>query len=372
MQQVNSAIAAGNWPSPPAPHLYAWGNNSSGQLGLGNTTQYSSPKQVGSLTTWSKISGGNSFGMAIKTDGALWAIGGRNDFGNLGLGSSTYYSSPKQVGSLTSWSLISCISNSSLAIKTDGTLWSWGQNSYGQLGLGDRTNRSSPVQVGSLTTWASISKGWGNFGLAVQTNGTLWSWGGNGNGQLGLGNVTYYSSPKQVGSLTNWSFVAAGQLQTFAIKTDGTLWSWGANFFGNLGLNNITSYSSPKQIGALTNWLQIAASYYGAVAVKSNGTLWAWGNNGYGQLGLGNTTNYSSPKQIGALTNWLNVTSGILASIMATQTNGALWSWGYNAQGQLGQSSIANSYSSPKQVGSLTTWSSVHAGNYHFYAIATT
>jgi alpha-tubulin suppressor-like RCC1 family protein len=350
-------------------YLYDWGNNANGALGLGNLTSYSSPKQVGSLTDWSKLSAGSNFAVSIKTDGTLWSWG-YNGNGQLGLGNRTYYSSPKQVGSLTAWSKIDSASrNSVLAIKTDGTLWSWGQNNYGQLGLGNTTNYSSPKQVGALTTWASISKGHGYFALAIQTNGTLWSWGYNSTGNLGLGNITNYSSPKQIGALTTWSSVQTGQNSTFAIKTDGTLWSWGYSGFGNLGLGNTTDYSSPKQVGSLTNWLRITASYYGAIAIKTDGTLWSWGQNAYGQLGLGNTTRYSSPKQVGALTNWLNVTSGYLASILSTKTDGTLWSWGYNAQGQLGLGNRTY-YSSPKQVGALTTWSSVTIGTYSAYALA--
>ena len=95
--------------------------------------------------------------------------------------------------------------------------------------------------------------------------------------------------------------------QTIALKTDGTLWSWGGNPFGGLGQGNTTSYSSPKQVGALTSWLSIAGGYYNFVAVQTNGTLWGCGSNGQGQLGFGNTTRYSSPKQVGSLTNWVSV-----------------------------------------------------------------
>ena len=159
MQQVNAAIAAGTWPSPPAPKLYSWGDGSSGQLGLGNTTSFSTPQQVGALITWSKVSTGDISSMAIKTDGTLW-VWGANTSGKLGLGNTTGYSSPKQVGSLTNWSLVSCGgSNNSSAIKTDGTLWSWGRSNLGQLGLGNITDYSSPKQIGSSATWSTPESG---------------------------------------------------------------------------------------------------------------------------------------------------------------------------------------------------------------------
>jgi alpha-tubulin suppressor-like RCC1 family protein len=137
-------------------------------------------------------------------------------------------------------------------------MWSWGRNNAGQLGQGNTTYRSSPVQIGALTNWSKVSAATG-FTLAVKTDGTLWSWGQNNAGQLGTNNITYYSSPKQIGSLTTWFNVGAG-LNHFSIsvKTDGTLWSWGSGSNGQLGLNNLTNYSSPKQVGSLTGWVNVA------------------------------------------------------------------------------------------------------------------
>jgi alpha-tubulin suppressor-like RCC1 family protein len=210
------------------------------------------------------------------------------------------------VGSLTNWSKVR-VFNFAIATKTDGTLWSWGYNFTGQLGLGDTTDRSSPTQVGSLTNWADFAILFAGTCLAVKTDGTLWGWGTNTYGVIGLGNETDYSSPKQVGVLTNWSKLAGGNRFSMAIKTDGTIWSWGQNSAGQLGLGNRTYYSSPKQVGALTNWSSISCGSNFAAPVKTDGTLWSWGQNNHGQLGLGNRTYYSSPKQVGSLTNWLYV-----------------------------------------------------------------
>jgi len=297
--------------------LWMWGYNIYGQLGLNNQTYYSSPKQVGSLTNWKQVSTSNyaqtqPMTAAVKTDGTLWTWG-RNYYGGLGLGNTTSYSSPKQVGALTTWSNVQTGGNWVLAIKTDGTLWGWGGGGFGNLGLNNTINYSSPKQVGALTNWAVIAIPTTNpiFALAVKTNGTLWAWGANPQGQLGLNNTTYYSSPVQVGALTNWSKVAnSGSYYSLATKTDGTLWSWGLNTSGRLGLGNITTYSSPKQVGALTNWSLVAAGRNNSMAIKTDGTLWAWGGNPSGELGLGNTTNYSSPKQVGALNQWLAVSAG--------------------------------------------------------------
>jgi len=367
-----SAVAASTWPAAyNNVSLFSWGANPAGNLGLGNTTYYSSPKQVGT-SAWVTISAGGPGNtcMATKGDGTLWAWGA-NGQGQLGFNNTTNYSSPKQVGALTGWSKVSSGSEHTLAIKTNGTMWSWGYNATGQLGLGSTGYFSSPNQIGALTTWSAISAGF-RCSLAVKTDGTLWSWGRNDFGQLGLGNTTNYSSPKQIGALTYWLSVASGTYYSFAIKTDGTLWSWGKNTQGQLGLGNTTSYSSPKQIGALTYWYQIdgGGSTAHVLATKTDGTLWSWGNNSYGELGLGNTTSYSSPKQIGALTDWLNITCGTYNSCLATRTNGTLWSWGNGTQGILGLGNKTK-YSSPKQVGSLTTWSKVSAGESWAVALTT-
>ena len=346
--------------------LFTWGLNGDGQLGLGNITDYSSPKQVGSLN-WSNVSGGGSNSFAITTSNTLYSWGA-NGQGQLGLGNRTYYSSPKQVGSLTNWStVVTGLGTSCFAIKTDGTLWSWGTNIYGVLGVGNTTNYSSPKQIGSLTNWSKISFS-ATHCIAINTSGQLYSWGYNVNGQLGLGNTTNYSSPKQVGSLTNWLTVSCGRYTSLAVKTDGTMWSWGSNVVGQLGLNNRTNYSSPKQIGALTNWLGVAGGPYYTIAVKTNGTLWAvGGNNASGQLGLGNTTEYSSPKQVGSLTTWLNIACGGSNFTFASKTDGTLWSWGRGSEGQLGLGNTTN-YSSPKQVGASTAWGSFNCGQYHTIA----
>jgi len=291
--------------------LWAWGQNTNGALGTGNTTNYSSPKQVGALTNWLSVGAGAYHSLAVKTDGTLWAWG-KNSGGQLGFGNITAYSSPKQVGAFTNWSAVFGNVGASYAIKTDGTLWSWGDNASGCLGFGNTTKYSSPKQVGALTNWAKLSS-WDSTVGAIKTDGTAWVWGYNGSyGQLGLNNLTNYSSPKQLGALNNWKTISVGLFTMLSVKTDGTLWSWGLNGSGQLGLSNITYtyYSSPKQVGALTNWSNAVGKLYFSMALKTNGTIWTFGQSTYGQLGLGNTTNYSSPKQVGSLTTWTTIAPG--------------------------------------------------------------
>lgn len=348
-------------------NLYSWGENSTyGQLGLSNLTSYSSPKQVGALY-WTSVSSIFEHTLAIGSDGTLWNWGTAT-----GLGSGTFAprSSPSQVGSLTTWSKIAAGRAISFAIKTDGTMWVWGSGTgyFGENGLGNLTAYSSPKQVGALTNWLNVACG--NYHIAaVKTNGTLWTWGGSNYGELGDGVGTNRSSPVQIGALTAWSSVSCGHFNVYAIKTDGTIWSWGINSAGHLGLGDTTARQSPVQIGALTNWSSVVASGGGqsAYAVKTDGTLWTWGSNGSGRLGLGDNTNRSSPVQVGLLTTWSSTFGGQFHG-GAIKTDGTLWSWGYNNIGQLGLGNTTN-YSSPKQVGSLTTWLKATAGYTHTIAL---
>jgi alpha-tubulin suppressor-like RCC1 family protein len=352
--------------------LYGWGSGAFGSLGNGNTTNYSSPIQIGSLTNWKQVFMSQNHSLAIKTDGSLWSWG-LNTFGDLGDGTVVNKSSPVQIGSLYNWKSISGCTNASgdtsAAIKTDGTLWMWGANFNGLIPIGGTVNNyySSPIQIGALTNWKQVSINVNcAFGYAIKTDGTLWTWGSGDSGSLGLGAVGgVYSSPVQIGALTNWKYITNGQAWAFALKTDGTIWGWGANSAMPL------SYSSPVQIGSLTNWKQIAACLYHGGAIKTDGTLWMFGNNTYGQLGDGTTTNKNSPVQIGTLTNWKQLSIGFNFTT-AIKTDGTLWAWGWNNFGQLGQNYRSDTvyYSSPIQVGALTNWKSVASGTYNTSAIS--
>jgi alpha-tubulin suppressor-like RCC1 family protein len=357
----------------PPYYLYSWGRNADGGLGLNNIVSRSSPTQVGTDSSWLSISGGDTT-VAIKTNGTLWALGGVAGLGALGLNDQINRSSPVQIGSLTNWSLLSNsnYAASFYAIKNDGTLWAWGYNGtdFGNLGLNDNFNKSSPTQVGTDTNWSSVATQY-VFGAAIKTNGTLWMWGRNQQGQLGQNNRVYRSSPTQVGTETSWQQVILGSNQALAIKTNGTLWAWGQNSFGQHGSNNTIVRSSPVQIGTDTNWSKLTPGQNFVLAFKTNGTLWAWGRNDYlPALGLGDSINRSSPVQIGSGTTWLNAAAGKY-HVIATKTDGTLWGWGDNTHGMLGLGNNTN-YNSPKQIGSGTTWLNPSVGNYSSMATRST
>jgi hypothetical protein len=248
--------------------LFAWGDNSSGQLGFNDGVTRSSPVQVGTLATWASVAAATNASSAIDTAGKLWAWGD-NSSGRLGLGDTVKRSSPVQVGTLATWASVAAAFNVALAIDTAGKLWAWGDNSSGRLGLGDTVKRSSPVQVGTLATWASVAATNNNTALAIDTAGKLWAWGDNSSGQLGFNDGVTRSSPVQVGTLATWASVAAATNASSAIDTAGKLWAWGDNSSGRLGLGDTVTRSSPVQVGALNAWSSPTQGDTHSLAIRS-------------------------------------------------------------------------------------------------------
>ena len=249
-------------------------------------------------------------------------------------------------------------------------LWTWGYNVHGELGDGTTTSRSSPgTTAGGGTNWKQVACS--NFHTAaIKTDGTLWTWGDNYAGKLGDGTTTSRSSPgTTAGGGTNWKQVAGRTYHTAAIKTDGTLWTWGYNGYGVLGDGTLTSRLSPiTTAGGGTNWKQVSCGVFHTAAVKTDGTLWTCGYNGYGGLGDGTTTSRRSPgTTAGGGTNWKQVACAF-AHTAAIKTDGTLWTWGSNAYGGLG---VPDYRSSPgTTAGGGTNWKQVALGNYHTAAIS--
>jgi len=258
--------------------LWSWGKNEIGQLGDNSAVHKSSPVQVGSDTTWKEVYAGDKSTGAIKTDGTLW-VWGNNEFGMLsaGLAGDAHRSSPVQIPGTTWRNITFGNKGATLATKTDGTLWGWGRNNYGQLGLNSRTEYSSPIQIPGTTWSAAINMG-NYLSIATKTDGTLWSWGYGGAGQLGhnLPYNSHKSSPTQIPG-TAWSTlqgsVASSSYAPKAIRTDGTLWVWGHNQYGELGLSQPegTQYSSPVQVPG-TQWSRVRNLNNAAMALQLDET----------------------------------------------------------------------------------------------------
>jgi alpha-tubulin suppressor-like RCC1 family protein len=258
--------------------------------------------------------------------------------------------------------------DSGYAIKPDGSLWVWGNDGLGELGLGDLVNRSRPTRLGRTVSWVSVATNW-NYCLALKSDGSLWAWGLNVNGELGIGVESKHSDrPRRVAG-SDWRAVAC-DLFSVAIKRDGSLWAWGINDVGELGNTTVASSPVPVRIGTDDDWKAIAVGGFGnGLALKTNGTLWAWGGNEWGELGQGTSDDLSHPvpTQIGTDSDWVSIAAGEY-SCFAIKSDGSLWAWGENRGGQLGTGDRTNRFV-PTRVGTGTGWVAVAPGWYHCLAL---
>jgi alpha-tubulin suppressor-like RCC1 family protein len=289
---------------------------------------------------WEQIDAGGFFTFGIKDDGTLWRWG-QSYTGDLYSGPYDFYAAtPVQIGTDTDWAVVSAGNGHGMALKTDGTLWAWGRNDCGQLGNGTISvyPNPSPVQIGTDTDWAFISAGhW--HSTAIKTNGTLWTWGYNHDGQLGNGTIDGGIAttivPTQVGTDSNWKSIDASSMQSVAVKTDGTLWEWGHNVYLPMSNGSTLPVPYPIQIGNDNDWDQAAAGGYAISAIKTDGTLWSWGANNSGGVGNGTLTDVLEPQQI-SNEKWKSVNRGMNYFAGAIKADGTLWTWGYNDYGAVG------------------------------------
>lgn len=235
---------------------------------------WSTPAEVGTATDWQSTHAAAGRWFAIKQDGTLWAAGNEH----LGHPSISYSDSLIQVGPAGTWRSVAVGNYHNLAIQEDGSLWAWGHNSHGHLGNGTTTNLVTPGRVGTENTWTSATCGF-HTSLAIKGDGSLWAWGLNIDGILGVGAAGPANSlvPIRVGSDNDWKQVSSGGDFVVAIKLDGSLWSWGNNSGGKLGLGDTLFRNLPTRVGSGNSWHFVVGDGTGVMAVQADGTLWAWG-----------------------------------------------------------------------------------------------
>lgn len=333
----------------------AWGQNGNGGLGNGSTANSFAQVSVTGLNHIVAIATESNHSLALKDDGTVWAWG-YDQFGQLGDGSTVTSgcyckTTAVQVSGLTNVIAIATGSHHSLALKNDGTVWAWGGNSYaGQLGDGTNVDKTTPVQVSGLTDITAITAG--DFhSLAIKNDGTLWAWGSNSYGELGVtgGNR---NAPVQVTAMSGVIGISAGQSHSLILKNDGTVWTWGFNYFGQLGNGTSGSFganSTPGLVSGLTNIVRVAAGFNNSFAMKDDGTVWSWGGNYNGQLGDGTSTQRTSPVQVTGLTDVAQLTGK--NHTLALKNDGSLWVWGSNDYGELGDGTTTYKYTATQANG---------------------
>lgn len=349
--------------------VWGWGSYYHGQLGNGAVGEWRpqgsdafqvTPAQVAGLDHMVAVAAGQYHTVTLRRDGTVWAFG-FDDEGQLGDGNGG------EVGRRNPMTVQAKISNAtaiaagkrhSVALRDDGTVWTWGSNYYGQLGHGEPgwpNKQNVPAQVQGVDHVISIAAG-SDHTVALRDDGTVWLWGLNDRGQLGNGTggqqagedeeADFSALPVQAQGLVNITAIAAGTGHTIALREDGTVWVWGANWRGQIGdgtLENDDYRTIPTQIGNLSDVTAIAGGHAHSVVMKKDGSVWAWGLNVDGQLGVGSGWNEDghrlTPVQTNHINNVISIAAGDTHTIVM-RDDGTVWAWGNNRAGQVGDGTV--------------------------------
>jgi alpha-tubulin suppressor-like RCC1 family protein len=300
------------------------------------------------------VAAGGNQSLALKQNGTVWTWG--------------WGGTVHQVQGLGVITAIAAGELHSLTLKQDGTVRAWGNNLDGQLGNGTNIDSDVPVPVSNLSTAIAIAAG-GDHSLALKQDGTVWAWGDNSAGQLGNGTNTDSNIPVPVSNLSNVTRIAAGQFHSMALKQDGTVWAWGYNYFGTLGNDTNTDSNIPVPVSNLSNVTAIAAGGSHSLALKQDGTVRAWGSNGSGTLGDGTDRHFSYiPVPVSNLSNVTAIAAGGSHSLALKQDRTA-WAWGNNLYGQLGNGTDIDYSNVPVPVSNLSNVTAIAAGSIHSLAL---
>ncbi len=346
-------------------------------------TEPATPPAGGTLTVVvraeaTSTSAGGQVSCETRSDGTAWCWG-RNNWGQLGNGTpSGPRALPVQVDASADeeapqdpdspqppepwddWTSIETSGATTCGIRTEGSLWCWGLNHDGQLGVDGRF-RALPVQVGSALSWTSVSTGWFHT-CGTRGNGTLWCWGLGGRGQLGLGSTESRRRPIRVGDARDWDSVSVGGWYTCGTRT-GTVWCWGQNDQGQLGLGGPGLRLRPTQVGTGADWVSLSASWAHTCATTRPGQAWCWGLNDSGQLGDGTRASRRVPTRVTGGGSWTRLSTGDAATCGVDDTGGG-WCWGSDRYRQLGGDTTGDSLE-PTRVVAEQPWADVDAGWFH-------
>lgn len=322
--------------------LRAFGNNGWGQLGTGDFNHQSIPVIVDGIPPVIQVAGGGFHSLAITENGQIY-VWGANDYGQAGTGEvNQYYLNPVLVNDIDNVIQVGAGKYISVALKADGTVWTWGRNDSGTLGNGNYDNSNVPVQVLGLSDVIQIGVGsWHVFALTA--DGSVYAWGQNNFAVLGLGSdfPPTYNTPQSV-NIEDVVKIDAGYNHSIALKEDGTVWVWGNDSFGQLGQGAAGFANAPIIVPALENIVDIESGNSHMQALDNQGNVFTWGYNDYGQVGNGNLNDSNTPSIPIGLENVTTISCGDFHSL-CINSNGDLIGYGRNDAGQLGTGNIEDS-----------------------------
>ncbi|PZQ49100.1 MAG: hypothetical protein DI551_00155 [Micavibrio aeruginosavorus] len=377
--------------------IWCWGNGDDGQIGNGGTSDQVRPTQVSNITDFVKVSVGNTHACGLRKGGEIWCWGS-NTSGQLGKGDHTGTSSipvraygfgyvDVSAGDSFTTALADVreenLSSANIApvklasaekhacmVRKDGTAWCWGEDGSGQLGNGAVSgSQQQPSPVSDAGPWLDISTGFGSTSTCgLKTDGSVWCWGSDSNGQLGAGGAGDQTSPVAVDVADDelmWTKVSVGTDHACGIRTDGTAWCWGSNSNGKLGTGG-GSVSSPAEVSGDDLWIDISAGPDTSCGIKKDGTAWCWGSDSNGQLGNGAVLNTSqnTPSQVDDPGPWAKISAG--KATCGLKNDGSVWCWGKDENGLIGNGSdITEDQTSPVRAFTNAPFMSIAAGVEH-------
>ncbi len=344
--------------------LYAWGDNSDGQLGIGNTDNQTKPVKVTGITGKIKqIITFKHYGeaffdyfsvYALTEDGSLYAWG-NNSNGPLGLGNTDNQTKPVKVTAITGKIKELIVPESSspysiiIAITEDNSLYTWGDNRDGQLGVGDDLDRNTPTKVNLPGMVKEIMHN--SYSVyTILEDGSLYAWGNNSDGQLGVGDEVNRNIPAKVNLSGKVKLITTKGESVYALTEDGSLYAWGYNFSGELGAGNVNEYvNTPAKVNLPAKIKELIINYSSYYAILEDGSLYAWGNNSSGQLGVGDEVNRNTPTKVN-LPSKVKLITTKYDSVYAILEDSSLYTWGDNGNGELGAGNVNEYVNTPAKV----------------------